>query len=464
MLRLPICVLFLTVCNIQAQPSQSPTRLAGVKPGSLLSMSTEELAQIPAARSMLASLPAAANHSVIVSCSYSSPRTGATSREVRHFWYGETPAWLSSVSAASPIRKFVPMVASQCPSSLASIEKGSEQSASAPGAGNTVAAETTSTVTRSRPPVTETVLTQASFVTSGLTHEQALKTLYLGNFDQLSFNRDDTVFVALFQKYLETYAQQCSNALPSNKVEMVRQECDASQYPVNKYGSKVGPSTCTHYTDVGTGLYADPDLYAAKTKLDAIVDSNALHNAFSAMAQGQRERNPMAAAGGILGEIQTSTSDMNALLKLNACTNPGLQRFQQNMMLFALGKQGLHLSSRAGTSLNAAKSAVSPSPATNNQNYTRLLEDLVANQSKTWLFNKYVSGSVTSVSVLVRDAAGRPSKLAGRYLFNGRSQGSVTVEFDDGLPQCMYFFDLPNSCRTPDRRIVSAFANGSYQK
>lgn len=307
-------------------------------------------------------------------------------------------------------------------------------------------------------------LTATSFITRGLTNERALNSLYLGNFEDLSFNRDDTLFVALFEEYLETFARSCTSALPANKVEMMRQRCVRERYLVNKYGARVGPSTCVEYTDEGTGLYADPDLYAAKTKLDAIVASNAFHNAIGYMAQAQRQGNPMAAAGAILSDIQTSTADMNSLLRLNACTSPALQRFQQNMMLFALGRQGLHLSSPTGTSLSSAQAAPSAAPANTNQNYTQLLDDLITEQSKTWLFNRYVQGSVTGVSVSGQDASGRPSRLVGRYLFNGRSQGSVTIDFEDGLPQCMYFFDLPTSCRTPDRRIVSAFAKGKYQK
>jgi hypothetical protein len=75
-----------------------------------------------------------------------------------------------------------------------------------------------------------------------------------------------------------------------------------------------------------------------------------------------------------------------------------------------------------------------------------------------------VSGSTSNVAVSSRDASGRPSKIIGKYLFNGRSQGSVSVDFSDGLPECMYFFDLPSTCKTPNRRIVAAFASGAYQQ
>ncbi len=202
---------------------------------------------------------------------------------------------------------------------------------------------------------------------------------------------------------------------------MTRQRCDGERYGVNRYGARVGPSTCLHYTEEGTGLYADPALYAAKTKLDAIVASNALHEAFRYMWQAQS--NPAAPAMNILSQIQTSKSDMNELLKLNGCATPGLKRFQQNLLLFALGKQPIRLSSPGGT-LTASEPPVLAAPGSN-QNYNKLLDDLISEQSKTWLFNRFVRGSVSGAVVSHRDSAGHPSKIVARYLFNGNSQGSA---------------------------------------
>jgi hypothetical protein len=78
--------------------------------------------------------------------------------------------------------------------------------------------------------------------------------------------------------------------------------------------------------------------------------------------------------------------------------------------------------------------------------------------------NRYVSGSVSNVVVAARGADGRPAKVTGSYLFNRQNRGSVSISFADGLPECMYFFDFPTTCRTPNRRVVEAYANGAYSQ
>jgi hypothetical protein len=96
-----------------------------------------------------------------------------------------------------------------------------------------------------------------------------------------------------------------------------------------------------------------------------------------------------------------------------------------------------------------------------------LVEDLVAEHSRTWVMNRYISGTVGGVSVTSRDSKGRPAKLSAGYMFvhgfTGRTQGSVNVTFSDGLPECMYFHDYPITCRTPSREIVSKYSEGGYR-
>jgi hypothetical protein len=170
-------------------------------------------------------------------------------------------------------------------------------------------------------------------------------------------------------------------------------------------------------------------------------------------------KNPLGAALNTLGAAQTIANDTSALVRVNACNSPGLKRFQENLMLFALGKPPVRLEG-GGT----APAAIRPSPETlsKNQNFTKLLEDLVLDQSRSWVMNRFVSGSVSHVVVSSRDAEGRPAKVTGSYLYNGQSRGSVNISFSGGLPECMYFFDFPSTCRTPNRRVVAAYATGAY--
>jgi hypothetical protein len=300
-------------------------------------------------------------------------------------------------------------------------------------------------------------LTRASFSTSGLSNAKVLTNLYLGDFLHVDLERNAIMFKVLYNNYLEAFARRCDAYLPANKVEMTRSVCAREQYPVNRYGAQVGASTCVEYRTEGTGLYADPALYAAEQQLDRETALDAVGQVMRTMTQS----NPLGSAMNTLNSAQVMTNDMNALVRLNACTSPGLKRFQGNLMLFALGKSPIRL---AGDATPSSPGKAGPGAPFKDSNYTKLLEDLVSEQSKTWMMNRFVAGSVSSVAVSSRDAAGRPSKLVGRYLFNGRSQGSVTVIFTEGLPACLYFFDLPSVCRAASSRVIAAYENGNYQQ
>ena len=114
----------------------------------------------------------------------------------------------------------------------------------------------------------------------------------------------------------------------------------------------------------------------------------------------------------------------------------------------------------------SVKPPTAPVGPAGEQNYTRLIEDLIADNSKTWAMNRFLSGSVTSVFIASRDRSGRPSKLQAHYLFDGfagRMNGSVTITFSEGVPDCLYFFDFPETCRAASRRVVTAYAQGEYK-
>jgi hypothetical protein len=301
----------------------------------------------------------------------------------------------------------------------------------------------------------------ASFSAKGLNYETELTGLYLGDFAHARLQRDSMEFDLLFGNYVSAFARRCSAYLPANKVEMTRSECAREQYSVNRYGVRTGPSTCIEYRQVGTGLYADPDLYAAQRQVDAEVGRDMMRDAFRGMAGN----NPMGTA---MRSVDAATSvgrDMDSLLEMNSCTSPGLKRFQDNMMRFALGQPALHLP--GGETLASIGPKKPPGAIFKDSNYTRFLDDLIAENSQGWMLNRYVRGSVSGVTVSSRDALGRPSKITGNYSFDGskgRSRGSVTVQFSDGLPQCIFFFDFPTTCRTPSRRIITTFENGRYQE
>jgi hypothetical protein len=301
--------------------------------------------------------------------------------------------------------------------------------------------------------------TSRSLSTDGLSNRDAVAGLFTGDFTAVDFNRDDLKFEVIFQQYLTAYARTCSASLPPNKVEMTRQECATEQVTRNGFGVEIS-RTCVSYVTVGTGLYADPDLYAAKLQIERLIAADAFRHVGRMLTQAD----PLAGAMSLANTAQAAARDMNALVQMNACTSPALRRFEDNLRRFALNQPPIRLDSST-----APVSTIAPAPGTpfRDHNYRRLTEDLVADQARTWALNRFVTGSVTGVSVSSRDALGRPAQIVARYGyqgFNGSSQGTVTVHFSDGLPDCLYFFDAPAACRTPNRKVVAAYASGAYQE
>ena len=258
MRRLSICFVVVTVGMLQAQP-------VGMKPGALQSMSTQVLSTVVANRPM--TLPAGAGKAAVITCQYAPARAGATAREVRNFWYEAAPDWLAGLAANHPIHTLVRGAAEQCPASLAAAEA---QIASSNAARSTEAAASAPAG-------------PSGFTAKGLSNEPVFMGIYSGDFLKVPFNREDLQFQILFSQYLQAYGTHCAAYLPKNKVEMTRQVCAREQYSVNRYGTRVGGSTCIEWRTEGTGVYADPVLYQAKTQLEVSAAPDSMREMFGMM-------------------------------------------------------------------------------------------------------------------------------------------------------------------------------------
>ena len=218
-------------------------------------------------------------------------------------------------------------------------------------------------------------LTSASFSASGLHNEALLTNLYIGNFKGIDFDRTNVLFEGLFSDYLKAYGSHCAAYLPKNKVELKETYCQQQDYQIDQYGTRVS-SGCLIYGTRGTGIYADPTLNEAKEQLDSVAGPEMIHQAFNTMA-GKNGDGMSSLLGALktLGASQTITSDMDSLVEMNACPSPGLKRFQENLMLFALGKQPIVLpgvappvpsrpqSALPGTATPGTSSRPAPTPA-----------------------------------------------------------------------------------------------------
>jgi hypothetical protein len=296
-------------------------------------------------------------------------------------------------------------------------------------------------------------LTRSSFSAKGLDHEDDLTDFFVGNFADVPFDRGSMGFSVLFEQYMEAYARRCDAYLPANKVEMTRQVCaDPPPLPPRPGDPPPlpGTSSCSTWRTVSLG-YADPVLYAAKAQLDKEQTANLVKDILGS-------KNLMGSAK----DAFQLTGDLDALVRLNACDGAGLRRFQENVVLFSKGKQPMLLPGAPPPVTPIAQ----PAGVLADSDYNRLVEDLVADQAKTWAFNRFVPGSTSRV-IVAHDPTGRPAKILAKYFFNSpgrsdRTQGSVTVSFSDEKPECIYFSDAPNACQTPSRRIVSKYSSGGY--
>jgi hypothetical protein len=292
-------------------------------------------------------------------------------------------------------------------------------------------------------------LSESSFSTTGTNNQKLLQNIYAGRFEDVTVERDDVYFGFLYSKFLGEYGVRCKSSLPANKVMITKAVCDERVVTRNGWGVEVA-SRCLHWTDVPTGAYADPEMYAAKLVVEKNVDANALRQTMRLL--GSAGKDPFAPAMNMLSTTADLEQDVDLLLRLNACGGPAMKRFQENLKRYALGKQSIALGA-------TAKAPIALTASVRNSNYQALIEDLISDYATTWAMNRYISGSVHDVEVTA-DA------VTARYRYNGfnpQSDGSLRIAFADGLPECMYFFDAPSSCKTPNRKIVAAYRDGKYR-
>ena len=293
--------------------------------------------------------------------------------------------------------------------------------------------------------------------TEGLYYAEFFDYIYRGHFENIKIKRKDTEFLMIFEQYLRTYGAKCSSYLPTNKVKIMEQECAKEQVTTNGYGIETS-RVCIKWRWVWSGLYAKPDLYNAKMEIESMQRADGLRTAIDMIT------NPNALGNSVdmMHKIKGLKNDMVLFFKINQCNSVGVKQFEENLKLFALNKPAIRM--KESSKYATMKKAGGP---TGSQNFNMLIDDLVANQAKTWSFNRYTRGSISGLTIQSKDNKGRPRELKANYVYSGFGNGSkgwVRVTFTNGLPDCIYFFDFPNNCKTPNSSIVASFAQGKYKK
>ncbi|PIB38346.1 hypothetical protein BFP75_17350 [Maribacter sp. 4G9] len=295
------------------------------------------------------------------------------------------------------------------------------------------------------------------FRTLGLNNAAFFDYIYRGHFENIELDVNSSHFLMILSGYLNTFGSLCPEQLPEDKVEIMTQECSRENVTTNGWGVEVD-RYCIAWRTVGTGIYADPKLYAAKMRLVAKQDQNALRTVIDMYT------NPNAMGNSVdqIHKAKALQTDMANFFTLNGCDSKSVEQFATNLLAYANQKPPARLK---GMSVYE-KIKILGGPA-GDQNYSKLLNDILGNQSKTWAMNRYVPNSISNVREFKSSDKTQTVSLTANYNFSGllgKQTGAVTVKFKDGLPDCIYFSDFPENCKKPNGALVAKYGLGQYGK
>lgn len=289
-----------------------------------------------------------------------------------------------------------------------------------------------------------------------------VRSIFQGNFEDIVPAPGSTEISALSSGYMQQFWKQCAKHI-ADPVELTRQECASETVTRNGYGMEIS-RTCSSYRTVGTGVYAERSLNRAISSRGVDQVGASMRTVMDMMMGGGKGGNPLAAAANMVKVVQAYSEAGGDAVASNACDGAPLERFRVNLENFLAGKPGVQLD--GSRSMGVAMLPAAPGEAYRDSNYERLLEDLVSDASRGWAFNRYVAKSIRGAQVTERDSAGRPAKVSAGYRFQGMrgmESGSVSLDFIEGRPRCLYFSDVPSACRSLNTRMVADYVNGKYR-
>lgn len=296
-------------------------------------------------------------------------------------------------------------------------------------------------------------LSVGSFTAKGLNYEAELTAIYLGDFQNARLERDSAVISGILRGYLEAFGRVCPSELPSDRVPITKSVCAMERVTRDGWGNEVS-RVCSDWKEIPTGLYADPELYAISNRVGVGNIPGLVNKVVSEGMFGGRS---------MIDDAISLGNDMGHLVRQNQCTNAGLERFEDNLFRFATGRRALLLP--GGETLADVRSIFEKSYDVGQVDLEALLDDLIAENSKGWMMNRYRRGSVSNVQVEAVTEDRRPQVVSARYHFNSLGKtyyGDVTLTFGEDRPRCLYFSDAPDTCRHPSRRLVNAYEKGRY--
>jgi hypothetical protein len=308
---------------------------------------------------------------------------------------------------------------------------------------------------------------QAHFSAAGLNNEDDLVRIYSGDFPSIHLDRDGSEFMLIISGYMEDFGNECKQFLPPNKVQVMQQVCNDAPAPYvyspdgvhDSYGNLLPQNTgCSSWRTEGTGVYADPQLYDAVKSVSAKSQVNLVKNMFGiSTGKSGRGANPFNIGQQMTDQLVAINGETKALIRANGCGSLGLKNFQSNLIRFANGEAPVKY---AGAVVAAPVAVL---PGIRDADFSRLLDDLVSDNARGWMMNRYQPGSISD-PIVSHDPTGAPTRIMARFRYVGSQAGRVTVSFKDGVPDCLYFSDAPDTCRLPAARVVSAYEKNAYAR
>lgn len=293
-----------------------------------------------------------------------------------------------------------------------------------------------------------------SFTAKNLNYESELTALYLGDFKHARLERNSMATTMLLTDYLNAFGRNCHAYLPANKVPITKSKCATERVTTNGWGTETGRN-CVRWVDIPTGLYADPILYNLSNRAGTKAGLDMMAKSLS---------KDMFASRTAIDDQLSLGNDMNNLVTNNKCNNAGLKRFEQNLYRFMVGESPLILPSKVTL---ADVRSIYQADFKASINFSGLIDDLILENSKGWMLNRYIKGSVSGVRITNKTREGLPITVVASYRYNslGKSAyGSVSLTFANERPKCLFFSDARNTCRHPSRGITNKYEKGQYLK
>lgn len=170
--------------------------------------------------------------------------------------------------------------------------------------------------------------------TDGISVAAAIQAIYTGDFDQLKFGRASNVMARLVGSYEEAFSERCSEFMPANKVELTEKKCASEVTETDGWGFEVS-RYCESWVNVRTGKYADPVVQELSEQLDDAKLLNYMDDL------GKIFEHPLAYG---LENVSSALSIRNGIVKLidqNGCGSPVTKRFQDNLIRYGSGQDGI---------------------------------------------------------------------------------------------------------------------------